>query len=274
MKRLMLAVALLAAVACGPKKSAPKALVLYYSQTGSTEAVAKALQEKLGADAEAIVPVTSYGEDYGATIARGGQELREQNWPEIQPIQADLSKYDVVFLGYPIWFGTYANPIATVLETVDFAGKKVVPFCTFGSGGLDESVAAIKAKLPDAEVLPGYGVRSARIDAMPAEIDRFLKEGGFIEGDVTPLEPFGETKPVTEAESALFDAAVGTYPMIHAQAVEAASRTVPGGMEYLFVAKDLPREDAPVVEGAEPRTMKVLVLAEDGKEPVFTRVIR
>ena len=45
-------------------------------------------------------------------------------------------------------------------------------------------------------------------------------------------------------------------------------------MEYIFVAKDLPREDAPVVEGAEPRTMKVLVLAEDGKEPVFTRVIR
>ena len=273
MKRiLILAATLLAAVACGQK--APKALVLYYSQTGTTEIVDQAIQARTGADIEAIVPVESYGEDYGATIARGQQELREQNWPEIQPLQADLSKYDVIFLGYPVWFGTYANPIATLLETVDFSGKKVVPFCTFGSGGLNESVAAIKAKLPNAEVLPGYGVRSARADAIPAEVERFLKEGGFIEGEVAPIEPFGELKPATEEEAAIFDAAVGTYPMINAEAAEVASRTVPGGTEYLFVAKDKPREGIPVPEGFEPRTMKVLVLAEDGKDPVFTQVIR
>ena len=272
MKRiLILAATLLAAVACGQK--APKALVLYYSQTGTTEAVAKAIQAQTGADIEAIVPVESYGEDYGATIARGQKELREQNWPEIQPIQADLSKYEVIFLGYPIWFGTYANPIATVLDQVDFTGKKVIPFCTFGSGGLEESVAAIRQKLPEAEVLPGYGVRAARIDAAPAELDRFLKEGGFVPGEVTPLEAFSEFQPATEEDAAIFDAAVGTYPMIQAVAEQVASRTVPGGKEYQFIAKDKPREGAPNF-GGEPRTMKVHVLVEDGKDPVFTRVDR
>ena len=271
MKHILILAALVAAAACS-QKVAPKTLVLYYSQTGTTKAVADALQAQLGADAEEIVAVESYGTDFGATIARGQKELQEGTLPEIQPIQADIASYDVIFLGYPIWFGTYANPIATVLDQVDLKGKKIVPFCTFGSGGLEESVAAIRQKLPEAEVLPGYGVRAARIDAVPAEVERFLKEGGFILGEVTPLEAFPEFQPATEEDAAIFDAAVGTYPMIQAMAEQVTSRTVPGGKEYQFIAKDKPREGAPAF--GEPRTMKVHVLVEDGKAPVFTRVDR
>ena len=271
MKHILILAALVAAAACS-HKVAPKTLILYYSQTGTTKAVAEALQAQLGADIEEIVPVNSYGEDFGATIARGQKELQEGTLPELQPFQADIASYDVIFLGYPVWFGTYANPIATVLDQVDLKGKKVVPFCTFGSGGLEESVAAIRQKLPEAEVLPGYGVRAARIDAVSAELDRFLKEGGFIPGEVTPLEAFPEFQPATEEDAAIFDAAVGTYPMIQAVAEQVTSRTVPGGKEYQFIAKDKPREGAPAF--GEPRSMKVHVLVEDGKEPVFTRVDR
>ena len=103
-------------------------------------------------------------------------------------------------------------------------------------------------------------------------MDRFLKEGGFIAGEVTPLEAFPEFQPATEEDAAIFDAAVGTYPMIQAVAEQVTSRTVPGGKEYQFIAKDKPREGAPAF--GEPRSMKVHVLVEDGKEPVFTRVDR
>ena len=205
------------------------------------------------------------------------RELDSHFLPDIEPIKADISAYDIVFLGYPVWFGTYAVPVGTVLETVNFSGKKVVPFCTFGSGGLDSSSRDIKEKLPDAEVLPGYGVRAARIDAAPAEIEQFLKAGGFLAGDAVVLEPFSESQPVTEAEAAVFDAAVGDYPMMHAQAEEVASRPVPGGMEYLFTARDLPREmpkDAPGGLPPESRSMKVYVLALEGQAPVFTQVVR
>ena len=162
MKHVLIFAALLAAVACGQKKAESKALVLYYSQTGTTKAVAEALQQQLGADIEEIVAVNSYGEDFGATIARGQKELQEGTLPEIQPIQADIASYDVIFLGYPVWFGTYANPIATILDQVDFTGKKVVPFCTFGSGGLEESPSAPSAAADWKRVSPPSGRNSLR----------------------------------------------------------------------------------------------------------------
>ena len=274
MKRFfILAAAALLAVACSQSKG-PKMLVLYYSQTQTTQQVAEAIASSLGADIEAIECVVPYDGDFNATIARSQQERAEGVVPEIKPLSVDVADYDVIFLGYPIWFGTYAPPVAGLLATVDLSGKKIVPFCTFGSGGLDSSVNDLKANLPDAEILPGYGVRQARIDAAPAEVDYFLKANGFLAGDFTPLADFSEARPVTEEEAAIFDTAVGSYPMISAKAAEVASRAVPGGTEYLFTAQDTPRGPMPVAEDAPARFIKVYVLAEDGKEPVFTQVLR
>ena len=270
-KFFLLAAMLILAVACTQKKT-PKYLVLYYSQTANTKAVAEQIANSLGADIEAIECVVPYDGDFQATIGRSQKERAEGVLPEIKPLNANVADYDVIFLGYPIWFGTYAPPVASLLKNVDFSGKKIVPFCTFGSGGLDSSVKDLKAKLPDAEILPGYGVRQARIDAAPAEVECFLKANGFLEGEFTPLPDFSETRPVTEEESAIFDTAVGTYPMISAKAAEVASRAVPGGMEYIFTAQETPR--GPVAEDAPARFIKVCVLAEDGKEPVFTQVLR
>ncbi len=276
MKSIKLLLALVAvvmvAVACGPKEEAKKVLVLYYSQTSNTKTVALEIARKLGADMEEIALVTPYDGDFQATIERCNKEREEGVIPEIKPIAADLSKYDVIFLGYPVWFGTYAPPVAALLDKVDLSGKKVVPFCTFGSGGLDSSVKNLAEKQPKAEVLPGYGVRAARMEAVPAEVDQFLKAGGFIEGDYTKLEDFPEQQPASEDEAAIFDAAVGDYPMIHAKAKTVATRTIPGGKEYLFTAVDLPREDN--TQAPPPGEMKVYVTVLDGKAPVFTQVVR
>ena len=273
---------MVAVVACGPKKNAqkeepiekkaPKCLVLYYSQTSNTKAVAQEIANKLGADIEEIVPVELYDGDFHATIERGKKELDEGNYPEIQPLTADVANYDVVFIGYPIWFGTYAPPIATFLKQTDLSGKKVVPFCTFGSGGLDSSIRDLVEELPDAEILPGYGVRAARLDAMPKEVDQFLKANGFIEGEFVQLEEFPDLHEVSEEEAAIFDAAVGDYPMMHAKAVAVALRVIPGGMEYLFTAVDQPREDNPNMPPAGE--LKVYVTVIEGETPVFTQVVR
>ena len=260
-KFLIMAASLLLLVSCGEKKNS-KALVLYYSQGGTTKVVAEAIQNALGADIEEILPVDPYDPDFGATIVRGQKEMSEGAFPELQPIQANVQDYDVIFVGYPVWFGTYANPIETLLNTVDFSGKQVVPFCTFGSGGLDTSCKAIAAKLPNATVLPGYGVRAARIDAAGAEVERFLKESGFLAGEYFKPAEFPAAHAVSEEESALFDAAVSTYPMIRAKAAEVAERDVENGKEYLFTA------------GEGNGNIQVIVLVEDGKDPVFTQVLR
>ena len=268
---LILAAALVLAVSCSQKK-APKVLVLYYSQTNTTKVVAEEIANALGADLEAILPVVPYEGDIPAVAARCAKDAAEGKLPELKPFTVDVNAYDIIFLGYPIWMGTYAPPVAAALEAVNLDGKKVVPFCTFGSGGLDSSTKDLQAKLPNAEILPGYGVRAARIDAAKAEVDYFLKANGFLAGEVAPLPAFSEPQPADESAAAIFDAAVGSYPMIHAQATEVASRTVPCGTEYLFTAKDLPM--GPAAEDAPDHFIKVYVLAEDGKEPVFTQVLR
>lgn len=279
---LILVTVTMAAVSCGPRKEAQKeettkeesskTLVLFYSQTSNTKAVAQEIATRLSADMEEIVAENPYDGDFQTTIERCMQEREQGVTTEIQPLTTDLTKYEVIFIGYPIWFGTYAPPIATFLDQVDLSGKKIVPFCTFGSGGLESSVRDLMEKQPKAKILPGYGVRAARLKAMPKEIDQFLKASGFLEGEYTQLEEFSEQQPVSEKEAAIFDAAVGDYPMMHAQAKTVASRTLPNGVEYLFTAVDLPREDNPKMPPVGE--MKVYVTVIEGESPVFTQVVR
>ena len=274
MKQIVFTLAAMAMImsSCAQKDKAPKVLVLYYSQTTNTKTVAEEIANRLNTDIEEIVPEVPYDGTYMETIERSRQERESGNLPEVKPIASDISKYDVIFLGYPIWFGTYAMPMAGFLDKVDLNGKKVVPFCTFGSGGLLSSCKDLAEKFPEAEILPGYGVRAARIDAVPKEIDQFLKSNGFIDGEYVKLEEFPEPHDITEEETSIFDAAVGDYPMMSAKAVKVASRTIPDGVEYLFTAVNVPREGAPQFGG--PMEMKVYVTVEDGKAPVFTQVVR
>ena len=273
---LLLAVVTLTAVSCGskketPKEEAPKMLVLYYSQTGNTKAVAEEIANKLGADIEEITMVDPYDPDFQATIDRCKKDQEQGILPEILPVKADIANYDVIFLGFPVWFGTYAPPVTTFLNSADFNGKKIVPFCTFGSGGLESSVKDLAAAEPDAEILPGYGVRAARLEAMPQEVDNFLKANGFLEGEYVQLADFPVQHEASADEAAIFDAAVDGYPMIHAKAKTVASRDLPDGTEYLFTAVNLPREDKPNMSTDE---IQVYVTVEKDKAPVFTKVIR
>ena len=234
--------------------------------------MAEEIASALGADIEEIIAENPYDGDFRETIERCQKEREEGFIPAVKPLNINIADYDVIFLGYPVWFGTYAPPVASWLNDVDLSGKKIVPFCTFGSGGLDSSVRDLAAKQPGAEILAGYGVRAARMDAMPAEVDRFLKAAGFLEGEYVAPEEFPEAHPVSEEEAAIFAASIADYPMMTGTtASTVTSRPAPNGTEYKFTAVAAPRPDmpdAPVME------MTVFVLAENGKAPVFTQVLR
>lgn len=276
MKTIKLLFAVMAAmiltVSCGSNESKSKCLVLYYSQTSNTKMVAEEIANKLGADIEEIVAENPYDGDFNATIERCLKERENGVIPEIKRVKSKIEKYDVIFLGYPIWFGTYAPPVAKFLQDVDLSGKKIVPFCTFGSGGLESSLKDLRKAQPNAKLMNAYGVRAARMDAMPAEVNQFLAENNYIRGEYVILEDFGDLHEVTEEESSIFNKAVADYPMIHAKALMAAMRRIPGGVEYLYLAEDLPRE----AKGDMPPAgqMKVYVQMMNGKSPVFTRVVR
>lgn len=275
-------------VSCTPKKEAPKSkvLVLYYSLTSNTKTVAQEIATRLDADIEEITLVQPYDTAFQATIDRCKADREKGILPEIKPLKANIADYDWIFIGYPIWFGTYAPPIASLLDKIDLSGKFVVPFCTFGSGGLESSVKDLTEKQPNAKILPGYGVRAARMNAMPRELEHFLKRNSALMAaldttNVAATEPtesvfepadFPEQHPVSADEAAIFDAAVNGYPMLNAKAKTVASRTILEGTEYLFTAMDKPREDKPDMPPASE--IKVYVIVEKGKAPEFTRVVR
>ena len=269
---LLAAFAMLVVTSCSQKKDAPKVLVLYYSQTSNTKAVATEIANRLTADIEEVTLVEPYDTAFQATIERCKADREKGITPEIQPLKSNIADYDVIFIGYPIWFGTFAPPMASLLDKVDLSGKKVVPFCTFGSGGLESSVKDLAEKQPNAEILPGYGVRAARIDAVPKEVEQFLTVGGFIDGAFVLPEDFPEQHPVNADETAIFDAAVDGYPMLNAKATTVASRAIPEGTEYLFTAQDLPREKKADMPPASE--IKVYVTVEKDAKPVFTKVVR
>lgn len=264
MKKLFIAmVAVLALASCaGKKEAASKSIVIYYSQLNSTKAVAEQIANKLDIPIVAIQPVVPYDDDFNATIQRGQKEMNGE-LPEIKPLDVKLEDYDVIFLGYPIWFGTYATPMMTFLKNADLKGKKIVPFCTFGSGGLNTSVNDLKKALPESEILPGYGVRAARLDAIPTEVDYFLKSNGFLGGDYNPLPDFSAQAPASDEMKALFHAAVDSYGMIRAEAESVCERAIPGGKEYFFTARE-----------AMGGTIQVYVVDPDNGDPVFTQVVR
>ena len=248
---------------------AQKALVLYYSQTGTTKTVAEELQKQLGADIERIEAVKPYSGDFQATIQRGGEELRNGTVPEITPIKSNLAKYEVIFIGYPIWFGTYAMPIATLVKQNEFAGKTIVPFCTFGSGGLNTSTDALRKALPKANIQQGYGVRTARVAAAAKEIDRFLKENKYKAGSVTPRPDYSEQQPVTDKDKAIFDAACSSYQFPLGTPQTVGKRQTEEGTDYKFTVKSRG------MNGEESSSIIYVTKgnASDAK-PEFTEVVR
>lgn len=266
MKKLLLLIAVMTAVTTS---YAQKMLVLYYSETGTTKTVAEELQKQLNADIESIEAVEPYSGNFQETIQRGQREMQSGEWPAIKPIQKKIADYDIIFLGYPIWFGTYANPIVTLIKENDFARKTIVPFCSFGSGGLNTSTDALKKALPKATIKEGYGVRTARVAAAPKELDRFLKENGYKEGTIAPLPDYSEQKPVSEEEKALFDAACSSYQFPLGTPETAGKRTTDDSIDYKFIVKSRG------MDGSESTsTIYVTVGKEQGAKPEFTQVVR
>ena len=120
-----------------------KAVVVYFSCTGNTKEVALKIASEVGGSTYEIVPAKPYSTDdlnYNNKKSRAYKEQNDKNIrPEISGTPLDLSSYDTVFIGYPIWFAKAPKILFTFVESHSFEGKTVVPFCTSGSSGIGTS---------------------------------------------------------------------------------------------------------------------------------------
>ncbi|MCD8301136.1 MAG: flavodoxin [Clostridiales bacterium] len=136
-----------------------KILVAYFSATGTTAKIAKKLAAAAGADLYEIEPEVPYtGADLDWTD-KSSRSTIEMNDPASRPTIVknlpDMGKYDIILLGFPIWWYEAPMIIHSFLESCDFSGKIIVPFATSGSSGMGKTNEKLKASCPGAVLLPG-----------------------------------------------------------------------------------------------------------------------
>ena len=157
-----------------------KSIVVYFSCTGNTKAVAEEIAAHTGSDLQEIVPEEPYTEEdlnYNDDSCRANVEMNDpESRPAISNTIENLSDYDTIYIGYPIWWGSLPRIMNTFFDTYDFSGKTIVPFCTSGSSSISQSVSVIKEAEPEAQIKEGLQVSSAGADDSSDEVSRWIEE--------------------------------------------------------------------------------------------------
>ena len=221
---------------------APKSVVVYYSQNGATKKLAEIFAKAKNADAVELKLVTAYPSTYDSTIAAVMAQRESKQWPALENAKPELAKYDTVYLGYPIMFGTIAPPIYTFLDSNDLGGKVVVPFCTYGSGGRKASAAELKTLEPNANVTLAYGISNKRITAengaevATKEVENFFADLAAGKTDEMLVGGYSEQRPLAAEDSAVFAEATKDYAYLGLKPLSVATQVV-AGTNYLFVCE-------------------------------------
>jgi flavodoxin len=146
---------------------------------GNTEVVAKMIHKIMGGDIFRIESVNAYPADYTETTEVAEQELRANARPKLTGHLESMASYNVVFLGYPNWWGTMPMPVFTFLEEYDLSGRKIVPFCTHEGSGIGRSVTDIKKLCPRSTILDGLAVRGGDAKNAHNEVSAWLSNIGI-----------------------------------------------------------------------------------------------
>jgi len=156
-------------------------LVAYFSATGNTRSIAGQIADITKADLYEIKPETPYSQADLNWRDAASRTSKERNDPSSRPAVAgnveNMGQYDIVFLGYPIWFGQAPNIISTFLESYDFSNKKIVPFCTSGSSPIGSTALNLQRLCSDKTTWVS-GSRFAS-NASRQAIEKWIKELGL-----------------------------------------------------------------------------------------------
>lgn len=156
-------------------------LVAYFTWSGNTREVANHIHRTVGGDIFQIVSVDEYPRDYNECVNQAKRELDAGYIPRLRSEAEDIESYDVVFIGYPNWWGTIPRPVASFLSKCDTAGKSIAPFCTHGGDRLGSSVEDIKKLCRKSTVLEALAVRGGEARNAQSKVSEWLHRIGIIE---------------------------------------------------------------------------------------------
>lgn len=152
-----------------------KVLVVYFSETGNTQKFAKLISDEVGGDFRRIETVKSY--PTGQALFDYTKKERDENArPELKEMDVDPEDYDVIFIGYPIWWYTLPMPIYTFFDKYDFNDKIIVPFNTHEGSGDGGTYSTIKELEQNAKVLDGLAIRGGNMKSeQTTKVKNWLK---------------------------------------------------------------------------------------------------
>lgn len=168
-----------------------KILIAYFSregenygvgtiEKGNTCIVAEMIAENNGGTLFEIERTTPYPASYDECTDEAKQEQHDNARPELTATVDDFEDYDIIFLGYPNWWGDMPMPVYTFLESYDFSEKTIIPFCTHAGSGLSSTVTSIQSECPDAAVTDGFSIEGKTAqkdrDTTSAAVEEWLAE--------------------------------------------------------------------------------------------------
>lgn len=142
-----------------------------YVEVGNTMKIAQMIAAKTGAELFEVAPAKKYPADYDTCIDVAKKEQAQKARPAIAQ-DKDVSEYDVIFLGYPVWWGDIPMCLYTFIEAHDWTGKRVIPFCTHEGSGSGRTDRTLKAALKGAQVQRAMAMRGATAQKAGADAER------------------------------------------------------------------------------------------------------
>jgi hypothetical protein len=190
------ALAILTAAACmgqnkqNTKSNMNKSIVIFFShagdnysvgniEVGNTKIVADYISEITGADQFEIVTHKYDGMAYTPLINLAKEEANKGELPPYEGSAPDLSQYDTVFIGGPIWWGTYPQVMFTLFRDINLDGKTVIPFTTHEGSGLASTVSDVKKSFPKANVQKGWSIYGHEVRSGRAKVEKWLNGLGY-----------------------------------------------------------------------------------------------
>ncbi len=156
-----------------------KALVVYFSQSGNTEKVANFIKDATDADIIKLETVKEYPNDYNELLDYAQNEQKQNARPELKTKINNIEEYDVIFLGYPNWWGDMPMPLYTFLDEYDLSGKTIAPFVTSGGSGLSGTPSKIKNIQKNATVTEGLSISGSQAGSSQSSVNSWIQKIGF-----------------------------------------------------------------------------------------------
>ena len=171
-------------------KAMSKSIVIFFShagdnyavgniEVGNTKIVADYISEITGADQFEIVTHKYDGMAYTPLIELAKEEANKGELPPFEGVAPDLSQYDTVFIGGPVWWGTYPQVMFTLFRDINLDGKTVIPFTTHEGSGLASCVSDVKREFPKATVTQGFSIYGHEVRTGKAKVEKWLKGLGY-----------------------------------------------------------------------------------------------